>query len=166
MVDDKNNNDGPSTYEDWYDLNYILVPCDGSRAISKGWQSPDFVLTKEEWKSKYLDRSLGLRLDSLVDFDIDNPKAKEFAKLWLGKCDAIFGRDHNPTSHYLWKNKLSKQKFELPSDLTRYVEFAAHGNCLCEIRSGESQYSIVPGSLHSKHVEYVRWEKYENRKDI
>ena len=34
--------------------------------------------------------------------------------------------------------------------LTRYVEFAAHGNCLCEIRSGEAQYSIVPGSLHSK----------------
>lgn len=161
MVDDIKLNSAPTTYEDWYNLNYILVPCDGSRAISKGWQSKDFILSKEEWKSKYLDRSLGLRLDSLVDFDIDNPKAKEFAKLWLGKCDAIFGRDHNPSSHYLWKNTLSKQKFELPSDLTRYVEFASHGNCLCEIRSGESQYSIVPGSLHSKHVEYVRWEKYE-----
>ena len=161
MIDIKNINGGPSTYEDWYDLSYTLVPCDGSRAISKGWQSQNFVLPKEEWKSKYLDRSLGLRLDGLVDFDIDNPKAKEFAKLWLGKCDAIFGRDHNPSSHYLWKNKLSKQKFELPSDLTRYVEFAAHGNCLCEIRSGESNYTIVPSSLHSKDHEYVRWEKYE-----
>jgi|TARA_R110002049_G_scaffold195525_1_gene364650 hypothetical protein len=161
MIDDKKLKSGPTTYEHWYDLGYTLIPCDGSRAISKGWQSPDFTLTKEEWKSKYLDRSLGLRLDSLVDFDIDNPKVKEFAKLWLGKCDAVFGRDHNPSSHYIWKNVLSPQKFELPSDLTKYVEYAVHGNCLCEIRSSKSKYTIVPGSLHSKDQEYVRWEKYE-----
>jgi len=161
MIDDKKITGGPTTYEDWYDLGYTLVPCDGSRAIAKQWQSKDFNIKKEEWKSKYLDRSLGLRLDSLVDFDIDNPKAKEFAKLWLGKCNAIFGRDHNPSSHYVWKNVLPPQKFELPSDLTKYVEYAAHGNCLCEIRSSKSKYTIVPGSLHSKDHEYVRWEKYE-----
>ena len=161
MIDVKKINSGPTTYEHWYDLGYTLIPCDGSRAISKGWQSTDFTLPKEEWKSKYLDRSLGLRLDSLVDFDIDHPKAKEFTQLWLGKCDAVFGRDHNPSSHYMWKEKLAKQKFELPSDLTRYVAHADHGNCLCEIRSGESNYTIVPGSLHSKDNEYVRWEKYE-----
>ena len=57
MVDDIKLNSAPTTYEDWYNLNYILVPCDGSRAISKGWQSKDFILSKEEWKSKYLDRS-------------------------------------------------------------------------------------------------------------
>ena len=161
MVDDKNNNDGPSTYEDWYDLNYILVPCDGSRAISKGWQSPDFVLTKEEWKSKYLDRSLGLRLDTLIDFDVDHPRAKAFAEKWLGGCDAVFGRDHNPTSHYMWKGKLPNQKFEMPSDLEKYVQFADHGSCLTEIRNGSGQFTIVPGSIHSKNPEPVRWERYD-----
>jgi len=161
MIDEKKINGGPTTYEDWYNLGYTLIPCDGSRAIAKKWQSKDFNIKKEEWKNKYLDRSLGLRLDSLVDFDIDNPKAKEFAKLWLGKCDAVFGRNHNPSSHYVWKNVLPPQKFELPTDLTRYVEHAKHGNCLCEIRSSTSNYTIVPGSLHSKDHEYVRWEKYE-----
>ena len=37
MIDDIKLNNGPTTYEDWYNLNYILVPCDGSRAIAKGW---------------------------------------------------------------------------------------------------------------------------------
>lgn len=161
MVDDIKLNSAPTTYEDWYNLNYILVPCDGSRAISKGWQSKDFILSKEEWKSKYLDRSLGLRLDTLIDFDVDHPRAKAFAEKWLGGCDAVFGRDHNPTSHYMWKGKLPNQKFEMPTDLEKYVQFADHGSCLTEIRNGSGQFTIVPGSIHSKNPEPVRWERYD-----
>ena len=161
MIDDKKLNSGPTTYEDWYDLEYTLIPCEGGKAVVKKWSDTNFTITKEEWKSRYLDKELGLRLDTLVDLDIDHSRAKEFAKKWIVGCDAIFGRDHNPTSHYVWKQKLTAQQFTLPNELNRYVEHAAHGKCLCEIRSGESNYTIAPGSLHSKDHEHVRWEKYE-----
>ena len=159
MVENKKLNSGPTTYEDWYSLGYILIPCDGSRPVVS-WRDENFNITKEEWKSKYLDRSLGLRLDTLIDFDVDHPRAKAFAEKWLGGCDAVFGRDHNPTSHYMWKGKLPNQKFEMPSDLEKYVQFADHGSCLTEIRNGSGQFTIVPGSIHSKNPEPVRWERY------
>ena len=160
MVENKKLNSGPTTYEDWYSLGYILIPCDGSRPVVS-WRDENFNITKEEWKSKYLDRSLGLRLDTLIDFDVDHPRAKAFAEKWLGGCDAVFGRDHNPTSHYMWKGKLPNQKFEMPSDLEKYVQFADHGSCLTEIRNGSGQFTIVPGSIHSKNPEPVRWERYD-----
>jgi len=161
MIDDKKLNSGPATYEDWYDLGYILIPCEGGKAVVKKWSDTNFTITKEEWKSRYLDKELGLRLDTLVDLDIDHSRAKEFAKKWIIGCDAVFGRDHNPTSHYVWKQKLTAQQFTLPNELDRYVEHAAHGKCLCEIRSGESNYTIAPASLHSRNHEHVRWERYE-----
>ena len=139
MVENKKLNSGPTTYEDWYSLGYTLIPCDGSRPVVS-WRDEDFNITKEEWKSKYLDRSLGLRLDTLIDFDVDHPRAKAFAEKWLGGCDAVFGRDHNPTSH---------------------VQFPDHGSCLTEIRNGSGQFTIVPGSIHSKNPEPVRWERYD-----
>ena len=42
MIDEKKINGGPTTYEDWYNLGYTLIPCDGSRAIARKWQSKDF----------------------------------------------------------------------------------------------------------------------------
>ena len=160
MNEIKNLNKGPLTYEDWYDLGYTLVPCEGGRPTVKKWSDADFKITKEEWKNKYADKEIGLRLDNVVDLDLDNTRAKVFAHKYLTNCGTISGREHNPTSHYWFKEKLSPQKFSLPNDLKRYVEHAAHGQCLCEIRSTETCYTIVPGSLHSKHREHVRWEKY------
>ena len=160
MVENKKLNSGPTTYEDWYSLGYTLIPCDGSRPVVS-WRDEDFNITKEEWKSKYLDRSLGLRLDTLIDFDVDHPRAKAFAEKWLGGCDAVFGRDHNPTSHYMWKGKLPNQKFEMPTDLEKYVSLQIMEVALTEIRNGSGQFTIVPGSIHSKNPEPVRWERYD-----
>jgi hypothetical protein len=160
MNEIKNLNKGPITYEDWYDLGYTLVPCEGGRPTVKNWSDLDFKITKEEWKNKYLDKEIGLRLDNVVDLDLDNTRAKVFANKYLPNCGTISGREHNPASHYWFKERLPAQKFSLPKDLERYVAHAAHGQCLCEIRSTETCYTIVPGSLHSKHRELVRWEKY------
>ena len=160
MNEIKNINNGPVTYGDWYDLGYTLVPCEAGRPTVKKWSDPSFKITKEEWKNKYSDKEIGLRLDNTVDLDLDNSRAKVFANKYLTNCGTISGREHNPASHYWWKGKLLPQKFSLPNELKRYVEHAAHGQCLCEIRSTETCYTIVPGSLHSKHREHVRWEKY------
>ena len=60
MNEIKNLNKGPLTYEDWYDLGYTLVPCEGGRPTVKKWSDADFKITKEEWKNKYADKEIGL----------------------------------------------------------------------------------------------------------
>ena len=154
-------NEGPNTYEHWIDLGRIIIPCLKGRPIVKNWQDPNFKISKEEWKTKYLHCAMGLRLDQDIDFDIDNDLTKRFINKYAKSSDAIYGRPSNPKSHYWWKGQLPKKQFALPKELERYYEKFPHGATLCEIRSSSSQYTIVPESKHSKADENVKWEKYE-----
>lgn len=154
-------NEGPNTYEHWIDSGRIIIPCLKGRPIIKNWQDPNFKISKEEWKAKYLHCAMGLRLDQDIDFDIDNDLTKRFINKYAKSSDAIYGRPSNPKSHYWWKGQLPKKQFALPKELERYYEKFPHGATLCEIRSSSSQYTIVPESKHSKADENVKWEKYE-----
>ena len=165
MIDEKKINSGPTTYEDWYDLGYTIIPCKHGTPEIKSWSSPELKITKEEWKQKYSDCEIALRLDGVIDLDIDNRIAKRFVDKYIISCEAISGRPSNPTSHYWWKGQLEKAAFSLPKDLIKYYENAPHGATLCEIRSGRPYYTIVPGSLHSKNPEHVQWEHYTNIKE-
>ena len=156
-----NGNKPPISYEDWINLDKIIIPCLKGRPIAKDWQKPDFKITKEEWKNKYLHCAMGLRLDENIDFDIDNDLTKRFIDKYVKSNGAIYGRPSNPRSHYWWKGQLPKKQFVLPKELEKYYEKFPHGATLCEIRSSSSQYTIVPESKHSKADEYVKWEKYE-----
>ena len=156
-----NGNKPPVNYEDWINLGKIIIPCLKGRPIAKDWQKPDFKITKEEWKNKYLHCAMGLRLDENIDFDIDNDLTKRFIDKYVKSNGAIYGRPTNPRSHYWWKGQLPKKQFVLPKELEKYYEKFPHGATLCEIRSTSSQYTIVPESKHSKADEYVKWEKYE-----
>ena len=156
-----NGNKPPISYEDWINLDKIIIPCLKGRPIAKDWQKPDFKITKEEWKNKYLHCAMGLRLDENIDFDIDNDLTKRFIDKYVKSNGAIYGRPSNPRSHYWWKGQLLKKQFVLPKELEKYYEKFPHGATLCEIRSTSSQYTIVPESKHSKADEYVKWEKYE-----
>ena len=128
----------------------------------KAWSSPDFKITKEEWKQKYPNHEIALRLDDHVDFDVDNPLVKRFIKNYLKSSPNIFGRDSNPESHYVWKGKLTFKQFILPAELNEYCKIFPHGSTLCEIRTDAKHYTIVPGSMHSKAPEIVKWEKYSS----
>tara|TARA_R110000824_G_scaffold5079_3_gene23677 strand:- start:111 stop:1568 length:1458 start_codon:yes stop_codon:yes gene_type:complete len=156
-----NGNKPPVNYEDWINLGKIIVPCLKGKPIAKDWQKPDFKITKEEWKNKYLHCAMGLRLDQNIDFDIDNDLTKRFIDKYVKSNGAIYGRPTNPRSHYWWKGQLPKKQFVLPKELEKYYKKFPHGATLCEIRSTSSQYTIVPESKHSKADEYVKWEKYE-----
>ena len=161
MIDVKKINGGPTTYKDWYDLGYTIIPCKHGTPEIKSWSSLDLKITKEEWKQKYSDCEIALRLDGVIDLDIDNRIVKRFVDKYIITCEAISGRPSNPKSHYWWKGQLEKAAFSLPKDLIKYYEHAPHGATLCEIRSGHQYYTIVPGSLHSKDSEHVRWEHYD-----
>ena len=165
MIDKKKINGGPTTYEDWYDLGHTIIPCKHGTPEIKSWSSLDLKITKEEWKQKYSDCEIALRLDGVVDLDIDNRIVKRFVDKYIITCGAISGRPSNAKSHYWWKGQLEKEAFALPKDLIKYYEHASHGATLCEIRSGHQYYTIVPGSLHSKNPEHVRWEHYDGIKE-
>ena len=63
MIDVKKINGRPTTYEDWYDLGYTIIPCKHGTPEIKSWSSLDLKITKEEWKQKYSDCEIALRLD-------------------------------------------------------------------------------------------------------
>ena len=167
MIDVKKINSGPTTYEDWYDLGHTIIPCQRGTPEIKSWTSLDLKITKEEWKQKYSDCEIALRLDGIIDLDIDNRIAKRFVDKYIITCGAISGRPSNAKSHYWWKGQLEKATFSLPKDLIKYYEQfdSKHGATLCEIRSGHQYYTIVPGSFHSKDPEYVNWEHYTGIKE-
>jgi len=157
----KVNEQAPNTYEHWIDSGRIIIPCLKGTPIVKDWSQPHFKISKEEWKTKYTHCAIGLRLDHDIDFDIDNELAKRFIEKYAKSSGAISGRPTNPRSHYWWKGKLDFKQFVLPKEFEKYYKKFPHGATLCEIRSGNSQYTIVPESLHSKADEYVKWDKYE-----
>ena len=165
MIDEKYIKDSPNTYEDWLDLNKIIIPCKKGKPDIGKWSREDLLITKEEWKNSHKGCEIALRLDHDVDLDIDNSIAKRFVDKYIKYCGAISGRPSNPTSHYWFKGQLNKTVFSLPKELEKYYENFPHGATLCEIRSGSNFYTIVPGSLHSKVHEHVRWEKYEGIKE-
>ena len=114
MDEIKNLNKGPLTYEDWYDLGYTLVPCEGGRPTVKKWSDADFKITKEEWKNKYADKEIGLRLDNVVDLDLDNTRAKVFANKigWSILSGDIKLEDFVSTVKLAHKNSINKN-FEI-----------------------------------------------------
>jgi len=156
------NNSGPTTYEHWLDLGRVIIPCIKGLPIVKGWNKPDFKITKEEWKEKYSHCEIALRLDEDVDCDIDNELAKRFIEKYVSIHDSVSGRSSNPYSHYWWKGKLKFKQFSLPKEFEKNsnCQNLPHGLMLCEIRHGETRYTIVPGSQHSKANEVVKWERF------
>jgi len=151
----------PVTYEDWIDQGRIIIPCLKGTPEVKNWASPDFKITKEEWKQKYSHCEIALRLDQDTDFDIDNSYVRRFTDIYLKNKGSVFGRDSNPTSHYVWNEKLTFKQFILPKELEKFCKKFPHGNTLCEIRTDAKHYTIVPESQHSKADEIVKWESYK-----
>ena len=58
--------------------------------------------------------------------------------------------------------ELKFKQFSLPKEFEKNsnCQNLPHGLMLCEIRHGETRYTIVPGSQHSKANEVVRWERF------
>ena len=160
MVENKNS--GPVTYDQWIDLGRVIIPCLRGKPVVSDWSNPNFKITKEEWNQKYLNHEIALRLDEDIDFDIDNPLVKRFIGNYIKDSGNVFGRNSNPTSHFIWKGKSTFKQFILPTELKEYCKIFPHGSTLCEIRTDSKHYTIVPGSRHSKAPETVTWEKYNN----
>tara|TARA_B110001450_G_scaffold120234_1_gene113317 strand:- start:184 stop:1650 length:1467 start_codon:yes stop_codon:yes gene_type:complete len=156
-------NNGPINYIDWLDLGRVIIPCLKGTPKVKKYTDPDFKIEKDIWNRDHETAEIALRLDHDVDLDIDNEFVKRFLPYYIKDCGAIFGREGNPTSHYLWtnRNQISFKQFNLPNEFEKDFKDFPHGSMICELRTEKKRYTIVPGSLHSKSKTNVRWEKFE-----
>ena len=159
-------NKEPITYEDWLNLGKVIIPC--YKGVPKkgitGYTKEDFKIEKDIWNRDHEKAEIALRLDDVIDLDIDNNLVKNFLNFYLNDCGAIFGRDGNPSSHYIWSNKtkIPFKQFSLPDEFEKDYKDFPHGAMICELRTERKRYTIVPGSLHSKTKTNVRWEKYQD----
>lgn len=156
-------NKEPINYIDWLDLGRVIIPCLKGTPKVKKYTDPDFKIEKDIWKRDYETAEIALRLDHDVDLDIDNEFVKRFLPYYIKDCGAIFGREGNPTSHYIWtnRNQIPFKQFNLPDEFEKDFKNFPHGSMICELRTEKKRYTIVPGSLHSKSKTNVRWEKFE-----
>ena len=156
-------NKEPINYIDWLELGRVIIPCLKGTPKVKKYTDPDFKIEKDIWKRDYETAEIALRLDHDVDLDIDNEFVKRFLPYYIKDCGAIFGREGNPTSHYIWtnRNQIPFKQFNLPDEFEKDFKNFPHGSMICELRTEKKRYTIVPGSLHSKSKTNVRWEKFE-----
>ena len=156
-------NNGPINYIDWLDLGRVIIPCLKGTPKVKKYTDPDFKIEKDIWNRDHETAEIALRLDHDVDLDIDNEFVKRFLPYYIKDCGAIFGREGNPTSHYIWtnRNQIPFKQFNLPDEFEKDFKDFPHGSMICELRTEKKRYTIVPGSLHSKSKTNVRWEKFE-----
>ena len=156
-------NKEPINYIDWLDLGRVIIPCLKGTPKVKKYTDTDFKIEKDIWNRDHETAERALRLDHDVDLDIDNEFVKRFINYYIKDCGAIFGREGNPTSHYLWtnRNQIPFKQFKLPDEFEKDYEAFPHGSMICELRTEKKRYTIVPGSLHSKSKTNVRWEKFE-----
>ena len=156
-------NKEPVDYIDWLELGRVIIPCLKGTPKVKKYTDPDFKIEKDIWNRDHETAEIALRLDHDVDLDVDNEFVKRFINYYVKDCGAIFGREGNPTSHYLWtnRNQIPFKQFKLPDEFEKDFKNFPHGSMICELRTEKKRYTIVPGSLHSKSKTNVRWEKFE-----
>ena len=157
----------PRLPQEWKDLGYVVIPCntEGVPTLS-GWKE-NFVTKPSDFNS----RVFGVRLDNLVDLDIDNPIMQKF----LGGiiCGAKFGRKSNPLSHLLFEGVTEYEQISVPVAFEKYFKHFPHGRVLLDIRHGNDHFTYIPGGLrpHKKNAgaEVLDWlnftgfQKYDPR---
>ena len=157
-------NNEPKNYEDWLNLGRVIIPCYKGKPKKgiTGYTQEDFKIEKDIWNRDHGTAEIALRLDHDVDLDVDNELIKNFIPYYINDCGAVFGRDGNPSSHYLWsnKNKIPFKQFSLPEEFQRDYKDFPHGAMLCELRTERKRYTIVPESLNSKSKTNVKGEKF------
>ena len=157
----------PRLPQEWEDLGYKVIPCNTEGVpILSGWKE-DFKTKPSDFKS----RVFGVRLDKLVDLDIDNPIMQKFLGAII--CGAKFGRKSNPLSHLLFEGVTEYQQIAVPAAFEKYFKNFPHGRVLLDIRHGNDHFTYVPNGLrpHKKNAgaEVLDWlnftgfQKYDTR---
>ena len=166
----------PRTPLEWCDLGYYVIECNSEGVPTrKGWDKDDNKAQVYFKNIKWKPGVIGVRLENLVDLDIDNPIMQKF----LGDiiCGAKFGRNSNPLSHLLFEGVTEYETIKVPNAFEKYFKHFPHGLTLLDIRHGKDRFTYVPGGLrpHKKNmgaevldwIHFTGFMKYDTRtKDL
>ena len=128
----------------YIELGFAVTPVKfrGKNPIIPGWQK--HPIGKEDVDSWFgreptnIGVLLGTPSGGLVDIDLDDDDAVEFASVFLPHTDMVFGRTSRPSSHRLYR---------VP-DPGKLRKLAASGlGTIVELRS-TGQQTVFPGSIH------------------
>jgi len=167
----------PRTAKEWQDLGYEVIPCNSEGVpIIKGWDKDLYDSKKITVPADYMEKKnipgvWGVRLEKLVDLDIDNPILQKF----LGDiiCGAKFGRKSNPISHLLFEGVTEYESVVVPQAFEKHFKQFPHCRVLLDIRHGQDRFTYVPGGLrpHKKNagaevldwIHFTGFMKYDTR---
>ncbi len=122
-------------------------------AISAHYVKPDYKPPDDDFwcRGEYgVGMVTGLSNGGLVDIDLDCNAAVFFARRFLPKTPAVFGRVSKRDSHYLYRVKTEMQKRAFINPLT--------GSTILEIRADGGHQTVFPGSIHPSG-ELIEWSK-------
>lgn len=120
--------------------------------VEQGYKPPD----DDFWKAN--DYGVGVVTGPVqggpVDIDLDCQEAVYFARVFLPKTDAVFGRPGKQMSHYLYRvdaHAFEKRAFNDPS-LEPGKELT-----VVEMRGDGGHQTVMPGSVHETTGELIEW---------
>ena len=97
------------TPQEYLEKDFNITPCGNYK---DGEYNPKAPKLKEWQKRKATLKdfngkdNIGIIWDTHFDIDVDNPLAHNFVPLYLKPSSAIYGRDSNKRSHFLFKGKI------------------------------------------------------------
>ena len=127
-----------NTAKEYLDNGFNITPCGNTK---DGKYNPKAPRLKEWQKNKATLKdfngkdNIGIIWDTRLDVDVDNPLAKHFIPLYLKPSSAVYGRESNKRSHFLFKGTTDDKEFALPKEFEPWGKKFPHGNTLIEIRS-------------------------------
>ncbi len=139
--------DIPSEAERLHDLGYWVVPCDGKKAVVKGWDQTR--LTREQLSERLLGTSRNIAIvlnqSELIDVECDSGEAE-------AGLQTMFGGTIPPTP--TWGSKRGKHRlFRRPDGLPEKAVIKLDG-VEFRIGNGKGALSVVPPSVHPDGPRY------------
>jgi hypothetical protein len=117
----------------------LPIPARTKRLVIEGWQKKTFVA--DDFDSN---GNVGLRLDAVVDCDLDSTFALQLAPHFMPKTSMTFGRASKPRSHLVYKtDKLPKY-----TKYTGVTKVDGKEIVLLERRTGSGHQTVIPPSVH------------------
>jgi hypothetical protein len=138
---------------DYLERGWALTPVQfrGKQPVLTGWQSTKITQDGIDQHFGSGQTNIGIVLGDLshglVDIDIDDPVALQFAEKILPDTDCVFGHRSSPRSHWIYQ----------AASVGRIEAFVVAGQTIIEVR-GNAHLTVFPGSTHCSG-ETIEFEK-------
>lgn len=125
-------------------------------AVNRKYVEPDYQPPSDDtWRHADLGVGVvtGPRHAGPVDVDLDCAEAVHFARVFLPRTPAVFGRKSKRASHYLYRvtaTEMAKRAYNDP--------VLKKDTTIVEVRADGGHQTVFPGSVHQDTGEVIEWD--------